>query len=493
MAAPMPDRPQIPDYYFDLGIDQYATASEIKRAFRKLALEHHPDKKAPGHTIDAQEFRQARQAYDTLVDRDERASYDDMYDEVRFEWEVYREAIAEWDEEEDYRKREEERREHYEEEQRRAAEARQQRQQQKRQAERDRRQRRKDERAAAEAEKQRRAEEAVREQARRDEEAARAQRQYWEQKEREAEERSRKAAERQQAAQEAMARERLRQAKGQLAKKRSREAAERARVEQQRAAEARLRQQEIEEYEEALRREAESELARMRFREQMRKEKREEQRRKEELARARAERKAARKAAASRKREAEKQAMEEARRLREQQEAIRKLRAAQKEFSRQQALQERLTRVSMAKDHACMKHSEYVSSTSCVAGTTPSREGDLIDLGWTRIEGANTCDFCDLVVKQFVMQCPEGGAVACKTCLIRLSSHSTSPSKSHYDGAAKWQVVLVRKLTRKHAPRQMLLIQTSILGDSNLDAVSEMKRKKRRRGGKRKTKGTSKL
>jgi hypothetical protein len=51
--------PEKPDYYEDLGLRREATVQEIKLAFRKLARLHHPDKKAPGVCIDAQEFRKA--------------------------------------------------------------------------------------------------------------------------------------------------------------------------------------------------------------------------------------------------------------------------------------------------------------------------------------------------------------------------------------------------------------------------------------------------
>lgn len=49
--------PAIPDYYADLGVPAYATPREIKAAWFRLAKQSHPDKMAPGETIDAQEFR----------------------------------------------------------------------------------------------------------------------------------------------------------------------------------------------------------------------------------------------------------------------------------------------------------------------------------------------------------------------------------------------------------------------------------------------------
>jgi len=49
--------PDTPDYYFDLGVDQHASRSDIKKAYRKLALLHHPDKSGSAAPIDAAEFR----------------------------------------------------------------------------------------------------------------------------------------------------------------------------------------------------------------------------------------------------------------------------------------------------------------------------------------------------------------------------------------------------------------------------------------------------
>ncbi|RYP32600.1 hypothetical protein DL767_005105 [Monosporascus sp. MG133] len=51
--------PEIPDYYADLELPQQASPQAIKAAYYRLAKKHHPDKKAPGKSIDAQEFRKA--------------------------------------------------------------------------------------------------------------------------------------------------------------------------------------------------------------------------------------------------------------------------------------------------------------------------------------------------------------------------------------------------------------------------------------------------
>jgi DnaJ-class molecular chaperone len=52
-----PVEPETRDHYFELGVYRYATVTQIKKAFHKLALLFRPDKMAPGETIDAIEFR----------------------------------------------------------------------------------------------------------------------------------------------------------------------------------------------------------------------------------------------------------------------------------------------------------------------------------------------------------------------------------------------------------------------------------------------------
>ncbi|MES2210654.1 MAG: J domain-containing protein [Chloroflexota bacterium] len=75
------------DYYQTLGVPRTATASEIKKAFRKLAREHHPDKK-PGDKAALQRFKDVNEANEVLSDPDKRAKYD------RFgkDWEAYERA-----------------------------------------------------------------------------------------------------------------------------------------------------------------------------------------------------------------------------------------------------------------------------------------------------------------------------------------------------------------------------------------------------------------
>lgn len=60
------------DYYKILGVDKSASEEDIKKAFRKLAHEHHPDK-AGGN---ADKFKEANEAYQVLGNKEKRAQYD---------------------------------------------------------------------------------------------------------------------------------------------------------------------------------------------------------------------------------------------------------------------------------------------------------------------------------------------------------------------------------------------------------------------------------
>ena len=63
------------DYYETLGVARNAPADEIKRAFRQLALKHHPDRN-PGNKEAEERFKEAAEAYSVLGDPEKRATYD---------------------------------------------------------------------------------------------------------------------------------------------------------------------------------------------------------------------------------------------------------------------------------------------------------------------------------------------------------------------------------------------------------------------------------
>ncbi len=63
------------DYYEVLGVKRGASDDEIKKAYRRLAMKHHPDRNSDDETA-AQRFKEAREAYDVLSDAGKRATYD---------------------------------------------------------------------------------------------------------------------------------------------------------------------------------------------------------------------------------------------------------------------------------------------------------------------------------------------------------------------------------------------------------------------------------
>ena len=63
------------DYYEVLGVQRSASAEEIKRAYRKLAVQYHPDKN-PDDPHSEEKFKELGEAYDVLMDADKRSAYD---------------------------------------------------------------------------------------------------------------------------------------------------------------------------------------------------------------------------------------------------------------------------------------------------------------------------------------------------------------------------------------------------------------------------------
>ena len=63
------------DFYEILGVTKSSTQDEIKKAYRKVAMQHHPDRN-PGNKTAEDKFKEAAEAYEILSDNDKRAQYD---------------------------------------------------------------------------------------------------------------------------------------------------------------------------------------------------------------------------------------------------------------------------------------------------------------------------------------------------------------------------------------------------------------------------------
>jgi curved DNA-binding protein len=77
------------DYYSVLGVDKSASADQIKKAFRKLAIKYHPDKTS-GDKSAEDKFKQINEAYDVLSDPEKRKKYDALGEN----WKYYDQAQA---------------------------------------------------------------------------------------------------------------------------------------------------------------------------------------------------------------------------------------------------------------------------------------------------------------------------------------------------------------------------------------------------------------
>ena len=73
--APKREKEETKDYYAILGVEPTAKPGEIKSAYRKLALQNHPDKN-PGDEVAAERFKEISVAYAILSDPNKRHRYD---------------------------------------------------------------------------------------------------------------------------------------------------------------------------------------------------------------------------------------------------------------------------------------------------------------------------------------------------------------------------------------------------------------------------------
>lgn len=91
MASGGPGAPgmEYKDYYAVLGVPRTATPAEVKKAFRKLARQHHPDAK-PGDTVAERRFKEINEANEVLRDPAKRK----QYDELGTNWEAISRARA---------------------------------------------------------------------------------------------------------------------------------------------------------------------------------------------------------------------------------------------------------------------------------------------------------------------------------------------------------------------------------------------------------------
>ena len=77
------------DYYKTLGVAKTATASEIKKAYRKLAVKYHPDKTKDDKAAE-EKFKEVTEAYEVLKDPEKRKKYD----ELGANWKMYEQQTA---------------------------------------------------------------------------------------------------------------------------------------------------------------------------------------------------------------------------------------------------------------------------------------------------------------------------------------------------------------------------------------------------------------
>ncbi len=79
------------DYYKSLGLAKNASADEVKKAFRKLAVKYHPDKN-PGDKAAEDKFKEISEANDVLSDPEKRKKYDEVGDNWKYYEQMHRQG-----------------------------------------------------------------------------------------------------------------------------------------------------------------------------------------------------------------------------------------------------------------------------------------------------------------------------------------------------------------------------------------------------------------
>ena len=64
------------DYYEILGVSKSASADEIKKSYRRLAMKFHPDRNKDDSAASEKKFKEAKEAYEVLKDSEKKATYD---------------------------------------------------------------------------------------------------------------------------------------------------------------------------------------------------------------------------------------------------------------------------------------------------------------------------------------------------------------------------------------------------------------------------------
>ncbi|HRS96618.1 MAG TPA: DnaJ domain-containing protein, partial [Smithella sp.] len=80
------------DYYDVLGVDKKASADDIKKAYRKLALKWHPDRN-PNNKAAEEKFKKISEAYAVLSDTEKRKQYDQFGSADQFRQQFSQEDI----------------------------------------------------------------------------------------------------------------------------------------------------------------------------------------------------------------------------------------------------------------------------------------------------------------------------------------------------------------------------------------------------------------